>query len=460
MFSILMNVLQKRDSAPMELDLPGIPSWLQEQEIRCREEFLQEAGGDVSSILLSLATIREQILPLRASLLFDDDGSAASAAVSALLERFENAPALLFTGSVGDDIARFCRDAEAVGRCCDSCVTDFGPLLGPGYPELLAVLRDESGDIITRLRQIAPAAGRYSTRHARVAELQRVHARLSGLAGTARAGEADEIRATSRIEIYRQQIAAIDADLEQIGTGPVSRQETEEAQRMQREIVQDTLAQSYREYAQVLHGITVRAGALSEQRGDDIAAGVFLILRQILDGKDVPGADDLFSALIDAFPIFMELIDDGALVLENDSERAVFTDVASFANGLQDICLCYHEMNANGSLLSVPAPQTSEERRQELSRERGEIMAKVMEESDCILRAHLLMSLTEEDGPDLVQEIEEGIREMTGRPVRIRAEFPVPLVPEDDGAGGEIPVQQVRISPSPGQHTASRSTPM
>ncbi|NMB77591.1 MAG: hypothetical protein GYA23_00670 [Methanomicrobiales archaeon] len=421
MFALLKDVLQKRNCPDLVLDLTGLPSWLEEQEEGYREEFRQAVGDGPSRILLSYAAIREQVLPLRSNLLFNDDGTALSAAVSGLLERFENAPDVLYSGTCGEDIGCFCRDAERVVHCCESGLADFREVLIPAYPELVAALKAGASGIRAEIRLMAPAYERYSACSCRLAELEQIYTRLYTLAGNVQSSAEEEIRASTRVAAYREQIAAIDEDLAQIKAeaGPASPEEMDNVRQQQRRIVQDNLAQSFHDYASILLGLTIRAEELSVSRDDDIAAGVFLELREILDGRDVPGADTLFSSLIDAFPIFMDLVDDGALILADENEQAVFTDIASFSNGLQDICLCYHEMNEKGNLMSVPVPQTPEETRQELLRDREAIIAKVMEESDHILRAHLLLTVTADDRTDLVQMIEDGIRNMTGRPAQI-----------------------------------------
>lgn len=422
MFTILEKVLKNRNNQALVLDLTCLPSWLREQEESYREEFRRAAGDNVSRILLHYAEIRDPILPLRTNLLFTDDGNPGSAAVCGLLERFENAPAVLYSGTPGDDIAGFCRDADDVCRCCESCLADYGTVLAPDYQDLVAALRKGSVGIMKQVRLMSPAVEKYCSRSARVAELQRTYMMLYTITGSVRSSVEEEIRAGTRIAAYRQQIAAIDADLQQIGAGPGSPEEKAEVLKRERENVRDDLAQSYRNHALILQGITIRAEDLALSREDDIAAGVFQILREILDGEDVPESDALFSALIDAFPIFMDLIDEGALTLSGESEREAFTDIASFTNGLQDICSCYHDMNAEGNHLSVPCPETPEERRQELSREREAIQAKVLAESDHILHAHVIRTVTADDRTDLVQKIEEEIRMMTGRPAQILPE--------------------------------------
>lgn len=421
MFSRLRNAFHTRDDQAIVLDITSLPAWLSEQEAGYREEFRRTAGTSVQRILLAYALIRDQILPLRTDLLFSDDGAPVTAAVDGLIGKFENGPAVLFTGEMGDDIPGFCRDAGEVCRCCESCLLDYGDLLAPAYGDLVAAIRDGAGEIRGEVRRMEPAVEKYAAGSARVAELEQIYTRLYTLAGSVQSSAEIETRASTRIAAYRERIAAIDCDLKQVGEGHAAGGGGEEVRLEQCMTVQETLARSYRDYASILLSITGRAGEIAAARDDIIAGGVFEELHDVLAGRDVPEADTLFSALIDAFPIFMDLIDEGALALEDENEQAVFVDIASFANGLQDICLCYHEMNEKGSLLSVPVPQTAEDIRQELLRDREAIIARVMEESDQVLKAHLLLTVTADDHTDLVQMIEEGIRTMTGRPAQINS---------------------------------------
>ena len=85
MFTSLRNIFHHQGGPAIVLDLTVLPSWLEQQEDEYRQEFLRAAGDSVSRILLCFAGIRDHVLPLRTSFLFTDDGTASSAAVSALV---------------------------------------------------------------------------------------------------------------------------------------------------------------------------------------------------------------------------------------------------------------------------------------------------------------------------------------------------------------------------------------
>lgn len=412
------------EDLPFEVSYPELLAWLRVQEELTASEFERFARQPVREILNLYEDVRQQILTVQDRNLPPHALPGTEAALQAVLETFDPSAGLLAFPDPQETDA-FYTHAWTVGQRCDSCLAEYSHLLLPVCPDLVLALHTARDGIRREVGTIAPAVTEYRLLTGRMRKIRKIHAAIQKVDAETRIAMAKETLATANIHTYDTRLAAIRSSLTTLLSDP-----QEFAARTYLELVaikkeQDTLAATYKKLAALLSDLTLRALAVSRTNGDIEAATVLEQLLALFEKDGIPDGDLLFSALINGYPVLLEMIDTGELVVRDETEQYLFMDAGSFNNGMRNLCKDFLAASLRyDRALAAWNESDTVVKEAKLEREIRELEALIRAETAARDDARSFQDTTAIHRQTMARLIEDCLLEMTGRTSKLRLNWP------------------------------------
>jgi hypothetical protein len=417
------------EDLPFEVSYPELIAWISIQEELSASEFDRFARQPVREIQNLYEELRQHIHQVRELDLPPHSLPGTEAALQAVLETFDPSAGLL-AGPDPTETDAFYTHAWTVGQRCDSCLAEYSHLLLPVCPDLVLALHTTRDGIRREVGTIAPAVTEYRLLTGRMKKIRKIHGGHPEIDAETRNAMAKETLATANIHTYETHLAAFQSSLAMLMADP-----QEFAARKYLELVsmkkeRDTLEATYKKLAALLHDLTRRALVVVQNNGDSGAATVIEPLLVLFEKDGVPDGDLLFSALINGYPVLLEMIDTGDLVIRDETEQYLFMDAGSFNNGMRNLCKDY-QATGHRYDRALAAWKDSDilAKEAELGREIRELEALIRSEVATRDDARSFVDTTSVHRQTMARMIEDCLLEMTGRTSRLRLNWP----PADTG---------------------------
>lgn len=429
MFAYTRRKSQDED-LPLIVGYAELLAWLRTQEELSVSEFERFARQPVREILARYEDLRQQVARLQDATPPPDAQPGTAAVLREVLDTFGPNTGLLKTPSP-DTIDAFYDHAWQVCHRCDSCFVEYSHLLVPAYSDLVLALHNARDGIRRETGTLGPAVTEFRLLSARIEKIRRIHAAIQKIDAETRIAMAKETLAAANIHTHQARLAAIVSALAILESDPEAyaarkRQEFEALNR-EKEKFRDT----YNRLAVILSDLTRRARGPAVRDGDSEAVLVLDRLTAVLGCGEVPDGDDLFSALINGYPVLIEMLEKGDLVVQDETEQYLFMDAGTFNNGMRNLCKDYRSICERLGRAAADAPWTNTRaRREELLHEKQDLEMLLRSEAAIRSGAQAFQETTALHRQTMARMIEDCIFEMTGRTARLRLNWP----PSDAGA--------------------------
>ncbi len=425
MFTPQTSTREYSEDLPAVMGYAELPAWLHDQEEISVSEFRRFTRQPVRSILAMYEDIAQQVVPLRTADPLPDVQPGAAAVLRKILDEFDPQAGLLASPDP-DDVSAFYDHAWRVSQRCDSCFAEYSHLLIPVYPDLVLALHTGGAGIRKEVGTLAPAITEFRLLEGRIRKIRTIHAAIQKIDAETRVAMAKETMAAANIHTHQIRLAAIGSALAALDSDPEAFAEQENREFEQLKAERTRLRTTYEQLAVLLTGLTRRAAAHASANRDEEAQQVLDHLTAILEARGVPDGDILFSALINGYPVLLEMIDKGELVPGDEIERYLFMDAGAFTTGMRNLCKDYQAtgVKCDQALTAARQHTTPERRREDLLGERRDHELQMRTDSAERDDARALQEVTAMHRQTMARMIEGVLTEMTGRDMRLVLNWP------------------------------------
>lgn len=412
------------EDLPLIVGYADLTSWLRAQEELSASEYERFTRQPVREILTLYDDIRDQIVPLQEEDIPPGAQPGTGAVLQEILDTFDPVSGLLASPGP-ENIDAFYDHAWKVCQRCDSCFMEYSHLLLPVYSDLVLALHNGRDGIRKEVGTLAPAVTEFRLLTARIAKIRKIFSAIQKIDAGTRISMANETRASATIYTHQERLALIDASLAALESDPqaFAAQKHQELLRLNAE--QDKLRTIYEKLAGILAGMTRRARHQAFRDHDEEAQRVLDRLMAILESRDVPDGDALLSALINGYPVLLEMMDKGDLVVNGETEQYLFMDAGAFNNGMRNVCKDYHIAHEKFDRAASAMQHTDiSEKKTALEHEKNDLELRIRDEMATRDEARTLQETLALHRQTMARMIEEGLLEMTGRTAQLRMNWP------------------------------------
>jgi hypothetical protein len=409
---------------PFIVGYAELTSWLRTQEELSASEFQRFTRQPVREILTLYEDIRDQIVPLQEQDIPPGAQPGTGSVVQEILDTFDPVSGLLASPGP-ENIDAFYDHAWKVCQRCDSCFVEYSHLLLPVYSDLVLALHTGRDGIRKEVGTLAPAVTEFRLLTARIAKIRKIFAAIQRIDAETRIAMANETRASANIYTHQERLFVIDSSLASLESDPqaFAAQKYEEVLRLKAE--KEKLRTIYDKLACILAGMTRRAHVQALRDQDEEAQRVLGRLMTILEGSTVPDGDALLSALINGYPILLEMMDKGDLVVKDETEQYLFMDAGAFNNGMRNVCKDFQIAHEKYDRAASAAQHTDvKEKKAALEHEKKALESLIRDEMATRDEACALQETIAMHRQNMARMIEEGLLEMTGRTAQLRMNWP------------------------------------
>ncbi|NMB78039.1 MAG: hypothetical protein GYA23_02960 [Methanomicrobiales archaeon] len=412
------------EDLPLVMGYSELPQWLHDQEEISGSEFRRFSRQPVREILALYDDIRGHIVPLQEQEIPPDVHPGTKAVLQEVLTTFDPADGLLAHPTI-ENFDAFYDHAWKFCQRCDSCFVEYSHLLLPVYSDLVLALHTGRDGIRKEVGILAPAVTEFRLLNGRIAKIRQLFAAIQRIDAETRISMATETRASANLHTHQEQLAIAEATLATLESDPKAYAAQAYLDLVKLKNERARLRTIYDKLALILAGLTRRAWNAAQKSADHEAERVLGRLVGILETGDVPDGDELLSALINGYPVLLEMVESGEIAVEDEMEQYLFMDAGAFNNGMRNVCKDYRAAcEKYDRSASAMENIDVEGKKNELRGEMRELETLVRSETAIRDDAIAVQETTAMHRQAMARMIEEGLLEMTGRNVRLRLNWP------------------------------------
>jgi hypothetical protein len=434
MFEQLGGFFKKGSQDTLVLGYTDVPAWLNGNEEQISADLADAAKRHVEEIRPIIGRLQQNLRILQETETAGVD-EQHDLTLRDSLSQFIRQLSGPVVGDLPQNICRFFAIAENIFSTCNEAVIEHGQVLKEAFPVEIGSIKEDThalGRALLGAR--TPVIEKCRAKRKLIAGVQDVLARIAD-------AEHDSTGSEEMIALGKNQILEIAENISRIRSeladlesdpGPFLKNQQETIEHL--EAAREELRHSYTTRADIASALMAWARTIANEKNDTYANEVLLDLIQILMGNEVPDADHLMSALVCAFEIILDMMENGDLVPGDDEAASVLKKPADFNN---EICRFCREYAAVDAQIRAIGPELLEERKQQLKDEVDRLETRIRELETAEQDLNTRRTLAALRRQNLKKPLENALSLLTGAPVQVRLNGQVMPESSPDGSPGD-----------------------
>jgi predicted nucleic acid-binding Zn-ribbon protein len=420
MFEQLSGFFKKESHDTLVLAYAEVPAWIDRHEEHISADLAESARHHVDGISQIIERLQQYLKVLQETEKAGGHDIQSDEILQNSLVLFIRQISEPLSGDLPLDTCRFFAGAETIFAICKAAVDEHGQILMEAFPVEIAAIKEDTHALGRALLGARiPVIEKCRAKRQKIARVKEVLSRIADI-------EQESTGFTDRMIWIKGQILEISEELSRIRSELADLESNPEPFLKQQQETRDSLAakreairNSYIHLADIASALMSWARTIATDKNDSYANDVLFEVIQLLTDKDMPDADHLMSTLVCAFPIILDMMDNGDLVPGDDEAGSALIKPADFNNELCKLCREYAAVDAQ--LREVPVgPDALAQRKQQIKDEEARLETQIRDHKTAEQDLNTQRMLAARQQWNLRKPLENALCELIGSSVQIR----------------------------------------